>query len=122
MAGLSFSSSEPIMSKAPLFASDLAAADASPRATVVADAPSAPAPIDAPIPFEEALEELESIVERMEDGTLSLDQSLAAYRRGAALVKVCETALEHVKEQVRVLDGELLRPLADAPSRGLDRG
>ena len=75
----------------------------------------------APIPFEHALEELESIVERMEDGTLSLDQSLEAYRRGAALVKVCETALEHVKEQVRVLDGELLRPLADVPLRGGER-
>ena len=72
----------------------------------------------APVPFEHALEELESIVMRMEDGSLSLDQSLAAYRRGAALVKVCETALEHAKEQVRVLDGELLRPLSEMVSRG----
>ena len=73
------------------------------------------------VPFEDALEELETIVQHMEDGTLSLDQSLAAYRRGAELVKTCESALEHVKEQVRVLDGELLRPLADVPLRGSDR-
>ncbi len=72
--------------------------------------------------FEQALEELETIVERMEDGSLSLDQSLASYKRGAELVKLCETALERAKEQVRVLDGELLRPLSEMPARGSDRG
>ena len=70
------------------------------------------------VPFEQALEELETIVQQMEDGTLTLERSLAAYRRGAELVKVCETALEHAKEQVRVLDGELLRPLSEVPVRG----
>lgn len=79
-------------------------------------------PVAAPISFEQALEELETIVRHMEDGTLSLDQSLTAYQRGAALVKVCETALEHVKEQVRVLDGELLRPLSEVATRGSERG
>lgn len=81
--------------------------------------PAAASPNDAaqPVPFEQAIEELETIVARMEDGTLSLDESLDAYRRGAALVKVCETALERAKEQVRVLDGELLRPLADVAGR-----
>ena len=74
------------------------------------------------VPFEQALDELETIVAQMEDGTLSLDQSLAAYRRGAELVKVCETALEHAKEQVRVLDGELLRPLSEVALRGSERG
>ena len=86
-------------------------------AAAVPDSP----PSGAAIPFEQALEELETIVRHMEDGTLSLDQSLASYRRGAELVKVCETALEHVKDQVRVLDGEMLRPLTDLPSRGSDR-
>ena len=76
---------------------------------------------DAPT-FEKALDELEGIVEKMEDGTLSLEDSLAAYRRGAALVKVCETALEHAKDQVRVLDGELLKPWSDTASRGPERG
>jgi exodeoxyribonuclease VII small subunit len=70
-----------------------------------------------PVPFEQAIEELEKIVLRMEDGSLSLDQSLAAYRRGAELVKVCENALEHAREQVRVLDGELLRPLSEMATR-----
>ena len=67
--------------------------------------------------FEQALAELESLVEKMEDGSLSLEDSLSAYRRGAALVKVCETALEHAKEQVRVLDGDLLRPLSEVATR-----
>ncbi len=72
--------------------------------------------------FEQALEELETIVERMEDGSLSLDQSLASYKRGAELVKICESALERAREQVRVLDGELLRPLSEMPVRGSERG
>ena len=76
---------------------------------------------DASVPFEKALDELETIVLHMEDGTLSLDQSLAAYRRGAELVKVCESALERAKEQVRVLDGELLRPLSEMTARA-ERG
>ena len=82
------------------------------------DGAASPAVVPAPIPFEQALDELETIVRHMEDGTLSLDQSLTAYQRGAELVKVCETALEHVKEQVRVLDGDLLRPLSDGAVRG----
>jgi exodeoxyribonuclease VII small subunit len=86
--------------------------DASPLTE--ADPPAAAA---APLPFEQALDELEAIVAQMEDGTLSLDQSLSAYRRGAELVKQCERALEHAKEQVRVLDGELLRPLAEMTTR-----
>ncbi len=84
--------------------------------------PDAPAAAAAPPAFEDALGELEAIVAKMEDGTLSLDESLAAYRRGAALVKVCESALEHAKEQVRVLDGELLRPLSELAGRGAERG
>ncbi len=101
------------------------ASSSSPQSTVPGALLSADAPVHAtapPIPFEQALEELETIVRRMEDGSLTLDHSLAAYQRGAELVKVCETALEHVKEQVRVLDGELLRPLSEVPLRGSDRG
>lgn len=71
--------------------------------------------------FEQALDELEGIVERMEDGSLTLEESLAAYRRGAVLVKTCEGALEAAKEQVRVLDGDLLRPLGDTALRGSER-
>lgn len=65
-----------------------------------------------PPSFEEAMRELDAIVARMEDGTLSLEASLAAYKRGAEIVKQCQATLESVREQVQVLDGELLKPLA----------
>ncbi|MBC8750801.1 exodeoxyribonuclease VII small subunit [Paraburkholderia sp. WC7.3g] len=67
----------------------------------------------APLPenYEAAQAELEELVACMEGGSLSLEQSLAAYRRGAALVAFCQQQLEKVEQQVRVLDGETLKPL-----------
>jgi exodeoxyribonuclease VII small subunit len=64
--------------------------------------------------FEKALAELESIVARMEDGGLSLEHSLAAHKRGLELAKQCRERLEAAQQQVRVLEGEVLRPLAAA--------
>jgi exodeoxyribonuclease VII small subunit len=61
--------------------------------------------------YEMALAELEGLVARMEGGALSLEESLAAYRRGAALVGFCQQQLEKVEQQVRVLDGDTLKPL-----------
>jgi len=75
------------------------------------------APLAAPVPasFELALGELEQIVQRMEGGALSLEQSLADYRRGAALVGWCRKSLADVQQQVRILEADLLRPFeADA--------
>ncbi|PTB17516.1 exodeoxyribonuclease VII small subunit [Trinickia symbiotica] len=68
---------------------------------------------EGPLPenYEAALAELEQLVARMEGGALSLEESLAAYRRGAALVAYCQQQLEKVEQQVRVLDGETLKPL-----------
>jgi len=66
-----------------------------------------------PLPdsYEAALAELDGLVARMESGSLSLEESLAAYRRGALLVRFCQQQLEKVEQQVRVLDGETLRPV-----------
>ncbi|MSQ89048.1 MAG: exodeoxyribonuclease VII small subunit [Betaproteobacteria bacterium] len=61
--------------------------------------------------FEQALAELESIVTRMDDGGLSLEHSLAAHKRGLELAKQCRERLETAQQQVRVLEGEVLRPL-----------
>ncbi|CAH2796041.1 MAG: Exodeoxyribonuclease VII small subunit (EC [Candidatus Burkholderia crenata] len=68
---------------------------------------------NAPLPesYETALAELEGLVARMEGGALSLEESLVAYRRGAALVGFCQQQLEKVEQQVRVLDGDTLKPL-----------
>ncbi|MCY1377298.1 Exodeoxyribonuclease 7 small subunit [compost metagenome] len=50
----------------------------------------------------------------MEDGSLPLEQSLAAYRRGVALTRVCQDRLAQAEQQVKVLEGDLLRPLDPA--------
>ncbi|MEO8145871.1 MAG: exodeoxyribonuclease VII small subunit [Betaproteobacteria bacterium] len=68
--------------------------------------------------FEKALAELESIVAKMEDGGLSLEQSLAAHKRGLELAKQCRQRLEAAQQQVRVLEGEVLKPLAAASDGG----
>lgn len=80
--------------------------------------PARPGTTDAPDPetagpvaFEAAVGELEAIVQRMEAGTLSLEESLAAYRRGAELVARCRETLAAVQRQVRILEADLLRPL-----------
>ena len=62
--------------------------------------------------FESALAELESIVARMEDGQLPLDESLAAYKRGAELLKFCQAQLADAQQQVKVLEAGTLKKLA----------
>ncbi len=71
--------------------------------------------------FEKALAELESIVAKMEDGGLSLEQSLAAHKRGIELAKQCRERLDAAQQQVRVLEGEVLKPLAAGASDAADR-
>jgi len=66
--------------------------------------------------FEAALAELEKIVERMESGELSLEQALATHKRGLELARFCQQRLEAAREQVKVLEGEVLKPLTDAGS------
>jgi exodeoxyribonuclease VII small subunit len=57
--------------------------------------------------FERSLDELEQLVQRMEKGDLSLDDSLQAYERGVALFRSCETALEQAELRVRLLSDPL---------------
>ena len=64
--------------------------------------------------FEQALAELEKIVSRMEGGELSLEEALAAHKRGLELARSCQQRLEAAQQQVRVLEGEVLKPLAAA--------
>ena len=70
----------------------------------------------AELSFEKALAELEKIVARMESGELSLEQSLAAHQRGLELARFCQQQLELAQQQVKVLEGEILKPLAAAAS------
>lgn len=53
--------------------------------------------------FERSLDELEALVQRMEHGELSLEESLQSYERGIALYRRCQTALEQAELRVRLL-------------------
>ena len=66
-------------------------------------------PIPADLTFEKALEELEALVGRMEDGKLPLEESLAAYQRGAELIKFCESKLSAAQARIAILEGDTLR-------------
>ena len=59
---------------------------------------------DPPPTFEAALAELEEIVARMESGQLPLQESLAAYKRGALLLTQCQATLADAQAQVEVLE------------------
>ncbi len=65
--------------------------------------------------FEKALEELEALVARMEDGKLPLEESLAAYQRGAELTKFCEGKLSDAQARVAILEGGELRDFNPDP-------
>ncbi len=55
------------------------------------------------ISFEEALGQLETLVERMESGELSLEESLASFEQGIALTRRCQQALEQAEQKVKIL-------------------
>lgn len=75
----------------------------------MAKTPTASLP-DNPASYEAALEELETLVARLESGQLPLDQLLTGYQRGAELLKFCRGKLEAVENQIRVLEGGELKP------------
>jgi exodeoxyribonuclease VII small subunit len=67
---------------------------------------SDPAP---PASFEAALAELESLVAELEGGQLPLAEALTAYRRGATLLQYAQGQLQSAQEQVKILEGDLLK-------------
>lgn len=78
------------------------------RSTSASDAGTKPAS------FESALSELEQLVAKLEGGKLSLEEALAAHQRGLVLARHCQSQLEAAQQQVRVLEGEILKPLPDS--------
>ena len=73
----------------------------------------------APASFEEAMAELAQLVTQMESGQLPLEASVAAYARGSELVKYCAGQLDKVEAQVKVLEGDMLKPFADGDEGAL---
>ncbi|WLA02226.1 exodeoxyribonuclease VII small subunit [Xanthomonas translucens] len=72
--------------------------------------------------FEQSLDELEVLVEKMETGDLSLEQSLSAYERGVGLYRQCQQALEQAELRVRLLSDpeqpDTAEPFDPAPLHG----
>ena len=66
-----------------------------------------------PLPYEEALGELERLVAAMESSQMPLDGLLDSYRRGAELLEFCRTRLQAVEQQVKVLEGGQLMDWID---------
>lgn len=58
-----------------------------------------------PVPFEEALVELERTVRDLEDGRLGLDDALLRYERGVGLIKDCHTRLRQAEQRILLLTG-----------------
>jgi len=64
--------------------------------------------------YEQALAELEALVQAMEAGKMPLDQLLASYKRGAELLRQCRDRLQVVEDQVKVLEDGQLKPWTPA--------
>lgn len=56
-----------------------------------------------PVDFEQSLSELQALVERLESGELSLEQSLTAFEQGVALTRDCQQALTLAEQKVQQL-------------------
>ena len=53
--------------------------------------------------FEESLAELEQLVEQLEQGDLSLEDSLKSFERGVNLTRTCQKALQEAEQKVQIL-------------------
>lgn len=77
-----------------------------PSATVPDHAPDV---VALPSSYEDAMQELEALVRRLESGEMPLDQLLSGYQRGAALLQFCRERLQAVEDQIKVLDDGTLK-------------
>jgi len=71
----------------------------------------------AALDFEQSLTDLQNLVERLENGELSLEDSLTAFEQGVRLTRDCQTALAQAEQKVQILmerDGELEEAPFDA--------
>ncbi len=59
--------------------------------------------------YESALKELEILLARLEDGQLSLEESIETYRRGLFLLGFCQTQLADAEQRIQVLEGDSLK-------------
>ena len=77
--------------------------------------------------FEEAIADLEQVVEQLESGDLSLEDSLAAFEQGVGLVRYCNQKLSEVEKKVELLvkdkQGQLqLKAFGNGPAADSESG
>ena len=72
-------------------------------------------PALAPVSYEAAVQELEALVAGLEGGQLPLDQLIVSYQRGAELLAFCQSKLQQVEQQIKVLDEGVLKPWTPNP-------
>lgn len=65
--------------------------------------------------FEEALKQLEDATQRLESGTLTLDESIAQFEAAVRLIGICENALSDARQRVRILTEGIDGTVTDAP-------
>jgi exodeoxyribonuclease VII small subunit len=77
--------------------------------------------------FEEAIADLQQVVEQLESGDLSLEDSLAAFEKGVGLVRYCNEKLSEVEQKVELLvkdkEGQLqLKAFGNGPTADSESG
>jgi len=76
--------------------------------------PTPKATKETPPDFEAAMRDLEELVERLEQGDLPLEESLAAFERGVMLTRACQTALNEAEQKVEILLKKAGEPVIEA--------
>lgn len=80
-------------------------------------APAAADRSEQPARFDESLAELEQLVEKLEQGDLSLEESLEQFERGVTLARQCKESLAAAEQKVQILSGDgESESLADFPN------
>jgi exodeoxyribonuclease VII small subunit len=80
-----------------------------------------PPPKDPDLGFEEALEQVEAIIEKVESGQIGLEEAIAQYERGAALILRCRKILDRAEQRVQELTAQMGAKASGAEGDGESR-
>lgn len=81
---------------------------------------SKPQPADSPLDFEEAVAQIEQIIERIESGEVGLEASITEYERGVGLLKRCRAVLSKAEQRVEELTAKMQADAGTAEKKGPD--
>lgn len=77
---------------------------------------SGAAPGESQVDFDTAMDQIEAIIEQIESGEIGLEEQIAAYERGAGLLRHCRGLLDAAEQKVQQIDGELERLEGSGPA------